>query len=143
MAAVGIHFAFLLFFTIRYHPHQNVHFNLLAAGDQLGHYDLDYWGVSYKEALEELARIEKKDKIKVAANSYPAQLNWKYLRPHQRARFEWVEDYRDADYFLSAYRHYEPGFRQLRERSGPYAGEEVYTIWCGRSKICGVYVVEE
>ena len=35
---------------IRDHPYQNVYFNLLAGSDKRHRFELDYWGLSYKEA---------------------------------------------------------------------------------------------
>ena len=128
-------------FMVRYHPHQNVYFNALAPGNLVGKYDLDYWGLSYKQGFEALAKIDPREKIKVACNAFPGELNWRFLKPALRARFELVDKSRmeEADYFISDFRHWAEGFRLLREREGPYSGEEVYAIKVGETTILGIY----
>ena len=128
-------------FILRNHPNQNVYFNELLWGDQLGRYDLDYWGLSYRQGFEELLRIDQREKIKVAINAYPGELNWEFLRPHEKPRFELLDKSQadQADYFISAFRHWESGFRNYQQKAGPYAGEEVYSVKLGATKILVVY----
>lgn len=130
-------------FMVRYHPHQNVYFSeFMQDHDQLAHYELDYWGTSYKQGFEALAKIDQRDVIRVAFGSYPAELNWQYLRPHIKPRFILVKNYEEADYFLSNYRHWEKGIALYQKREGIYAGEEVYHICVGNTKIFGIYRVK-
>lgn len=126
----------------RSHPHQYVCFNELIQGDQLGRYDLDYWGLSYKQAFEALAQLDPREKIKVAAAEFPARYNLDFTKPHIRDRFILVDDPQDADYYLSTFRLWQIGMGRALNREGLYAGEEVYAIWAGGSKILGVYRVE-
>ena len=130
-------------FMVRYHPHQNVYFNELAPGDQLQQYDLDYWGLSYKQAFEALARIDNRKKIKVACNTFPGELNWRFLQPDIRVRFEVLDKSRvgEADYFISDFRHWAEGFRQYREHRGLFAGEEVYAVRVEGTKVVVVFRV--
>ncbi|MBM3284991.1 MAG: glycosyltransferase family 39 protein, partial [Candidatus Aminicenantes bacterium] len=49
------------FFMARYHPHQNVYFNRLAGPDMASiakKFEMDYWGLSYKQGLEYLLRVD-------------------------------------------------------------------------------------
>ncbi len=48
----------VFFFMIRNHPHQNVYFNELVGGvnGADGKFDMDYWGLSYKQLYEKLLK---------------------------------------------------------------------------------------
>lgn len=131
--------AYLLFWMLFNHPHQNVFFNLLAWGNQLGQYDLDYWGTSYKQGFKALARLDNRPVIKVAYQSYPATLNYEYLHPELRTRFDLTEDPAAADYFISDFRIWRSELDQALNREGLYRGEEVHAIYAGQTKILGVY----
>ena len=50
--------------VVRLHPHQYVYYNSLAGGVKgaQGRYELDYWGNSYKEAVEILTNYLKKNR---------------------------------------------------------------------------------
>ena len=63
LAAYAIlHIAFLM---IKDHPHQNVYFNLLAGKTVQAKFELDYWGLSNKQALEYILKNDSKDVIKI------------------------------------------------------------------------------
>ena len=38
--------------TIKYHPHQNNYFNILARNETHKNFDMDYWGLGNKQAIE-------------------------------------------------------------------------------------------
>jgi hypothetical protein len=126
----------------RSHPHQYACFNELLMGDQLGRYDLDYWGLSYKQAFEALAQLDGRDTIKVAAAEFPARYNLDFAPPHIRNRFVLTEQPQQADYYLSTYRLWQIGMGRALRREGFYSGEEVHAIWACGSKILGVYRIE-
>lgn len=130
---------FLVFWMARNHPHQQVFFNALARGNQLGHFDLDYWGTAYKQGLEYLASQAEGGPVKVAYASYPATLNHAYLEPKLRSRIQLVEEAEKADFYISDFRLWESGLQQALRRSGPYAGEEVHAIYIGQAKALGIY----
>lgn len=142
LLVTGISMLYTTWFMIRFHPHQNVYFSeFMQNRDQLGQYELDYWGLSYKQGFEALAALDQRDKIQVAYGSYPAELNWRYLPPEIKKRIKLVKNVEEADYYLSNYRHWEHGMDQYQKRKGPYSGEEVYRIMVGRTKIFGIYRV--
>ena len=137
---VSASFLYTIWFMVRYHPHQNVYFSeWKQSQSQWGNYELDYWGLSYKQGFEALAALDNRDTIHVAYNSYPAQQNWRYLAPEIKNRFVLVEKIEEADYFLSNFRHWEHGLNQYREKKGPYTGKEVYQIYVGKTKVFGIY----
>lgn len=84
---------------LRLHPYQYVYFNRVVAGGLAGahgRYDTEYWGASYKEAVEWVVdHYERPDldrPIRVASNSYSESTSH-YLPP---GRFEYLGSYEDG-----------------------------------------------
>ena len=91
---------------IRLHPYQYVYFNVLA-GTDMKHikekYELDYYGVSSKQALEYLLKNDPSLKLMICAEKTPVMLNTQFLPIEQRNRIRFV-DLEQADYFICQYR---------------------------------------
>lgn len=76
-------------FMVRYHPHQYVYFNLLAGRDMASaarKFETDYWGLSYKQGLEYLLKLNPSGQIKVLSNNLPGRLNTLILPRNDRRR---------------------------------------------------------
>jgi len=115
------------------HPYQNVHFNFLAGADMRAvkeRFELDYWGLSYREALEYILREDTEDVIKVYVANQPGKENAKILTKDQRDRLRYVDEPGQAKYFLSNYRWHKEEY--------PYENE-FYSIKVGNAKIMVVY----
>ncbi len=93
LAWVGVH-------MVRLHPYEYVYFNELTGGlpGAQGRFETDYWGASFKEAVEWLRANEIKPdrtyKINGSGNSYQI---FCYFTPNMK----WVDDPQKADYYLS------------------------------------------
>jgi hypothetical protein len=79
-----------VWFLIRYHPYGNVYFNQLA-GDPATirqRFETDYWGLSYKEAIDYILATDPSEKIPIymADTSGLDYIN-SALSPEQMARF--------------------------------------------------------
>jgi len=98
------------YFMIKNHPHQNVYFNILAGKDLRNNFELDYWGLSYRQALEYILKNDLRNNIKVIAPNFPGYFNIAILSPKDRARIEYVQNISDADYFLSNYRDHKADY---------------------------------
>lgn len=100
------------------HPYEQVYFNPLARKlmppiEQ--QFELDYWGLSYKQELEYLARTNHQDNISIAFQNPPGELNASALPANLRRRFS-VRNEHDttAQYFMTNYRWTgPPGNRRL------------------------------
>ena len=72
---------------VRLHPYQYTHFNHLAGGIRAAddHYMLDYWGLAFKQAAEEL-----RAKLTLGLESPPASRRWRIAvcGPHYPAKVE-------------------------------------------------------
>ncbi len=108
---------FILFFAVdlsgvfkamvKGHPYQNVYFNVFAGKNAVAiknNFELDYWGLSYRKALEYILSRDTDKTIKIYAANYPGEINAYMLDPDDRARLVYVRDIKEAKYFLSNYR---------------------------------------
>ncbi len=125
-------------FMIRNHPHQNVYFNALA---QLVHkpleknFELDYWGLSYRQGLERVLELEPyPNKLKIAAEDASCKVNLNILKAQDRERIEFVDDRNAANYFLTNYR----GTNGEYPAVAPY-DDKVFGIAVSDVPILGVY----
>lgn len=110
-AAAGVilamHLVSVASFMIRSHPYQNVYFNVLAGNMESArrNFDLDYWGLAYREGLEYIANMDKSAVIPVyfleGSVDHPMILP---AKTQQRIRVLTGEGSMDAKYFLSNYR---------------------------------------
>jgi hypothetical protein len=113
------------------HPHQNVYFNALAGGDLRRRFELDYWGLSYRQGLEWILARDPRPRIPVAVANHAGGFNASILPAGERRRLRFVAP-ADADYFVSNFR-WHPG-------DYPYP-EELHAIEVDGEKILAVYRV--
>jgi hypothetical protein len=125
---IVLNLGFTAAFMVRHHPHQNVYFSALAGGIRgaEGRFDLDYWGLSYRQALEYVLENDPRDRIVVYAPHPPGRYNADILKPEERKRLVFATRPNRAQYYLTSYRW---------ERSRP-PGEEIYSV-----KIDGVRIM--
>ena len=93
-------------FTARYHPHENVFFNVIAGSDMAWvkrNFELDYWGLSYFQGLEYIARTDPRDEIRIhMGRGWRSALE--ALRPEDRKRMKFAVVWDSPDYVLGNYR---------------------------------------
>lgn len=90
---------------IRAHPLQNVYFNSLAGRNVIERFELDYWGLAVRPALEYLLAHEPADRIEVLAASWiaPLEQSAMILPRQQRPRVHETEDETVAHYAFTGY----------------------------------------
>lgn len=115
---------------IRDHPFQHVYFNLLA-GNKVGqNFDLDYWGLSFRQGLEYIVKSDKRPLIGLSANVIvPIRNNLILIDRKEIVRLK-TTDIDQADYFLTNYRWHPQPYQLTRE---------VYTISVGNQKILSLF----
>ena len=93
-------------FMIRSHPHQNVYFNTLVGGVKgaAGRYEMDYWGLSYRELLESLLEADARHTIRLHTMNEPGYYNSLILPVTERERLVYVESREEADYYITNFR---------------------------------------
>jgi hypothetical protein len=117
-------------FMIANHPFQNVYFNSLAGSRLRANWELDYWGLSYRQALEYILRHDRAERISVYVANYPGELNQYILKLEDRKRLAYSPEPEGAAYVLSNYRWHREDY--------PYLNE-FYSITVGRAKIISVF----
>jgi hypothetical protein len=124
-----------LVFMNRNHPHQNVYFNILLPRKNeylRKNWELDYWGVSYRQGLEYILSIDPSDHVKVSVATHPGQTNAGMLDRMERGRLEFVSNRESADYFITNYRWHPKDY---------LLGTEIYSIVIQGSRIMSVYKI--
>ena len=105
-------FNLLTFFIISYyvnwivinHPHQYAYFNKFAGKNIHKKFDIDYWGLSYKENFNFILENDSRDKIyikNISANKYFYLVH--SLKDKDRQKFIWEFENRDPDYIITNY----------------------------------------
>jgi hypothetical protein len=120
-------------FMIKYHPYQNVYFNILAGRDMKkvkNNFELDYWGLSYRKALEYILKNDTDKVIKICVANPVGRANASILSAEDSNRLMYLGDPNEAKYFLSDYRGHKDEY--------PYKNE-YYSIKIGGAKIIVVY----
>jgi len=133
--AISLNMFNTIFFMIKYHPYQNLYFNRVAGKNMREakkNFELDYWGLTYKKGLEYILKNDKRDGIKIAANTVAAEFNFYILPEKDRKRLLYIENLGESDYFLSNYKFHPEEYT--------WKGE-IYSIEIDGAKIFIVYKI--
>ena len=103
-ACIFLSTTYTFLWMIKFHPHENVYFNMLADKHAAENFERDYWGLSYREGLEYIARTDKRKIIKINADiPHLVRINLFQLHKDDASRFQLAE-LSDADYYITGYR---------------------------------------
>ena len=132
IALIAVNMIAVAAFIARYHPHENVFFNTLTGGVKgaNGKFEMDYWGLSYRQGLEYIVRTDPARVIPVHAATAAGRYNADILKPADRKRLTFVEDLAGARYHITT-------FRWDREQFPP--GSEAFAIRVQGVPIMAVY----
>lgn len=91
---------------IKIHPYEHLYFNELLnnSPENKKNFELDYWGLSSRELLENLLIKDSSSRIKIFAEHYPSKLNVNVLKESERRRIIITDTADNADYYLADYR---------------------------------------
>jgi len=135
LAIFTLYLSSLGYWMITNHPNQNIFFNTLAGKNWNAQFDVDYWGLSTRQALEEIARIDNRPKILIYAGSVMSLSDsLKILAPEIRARFDVTTNLKAANYILTNYRNNLTDYE-----NPPHAYELIYKIAIGEEKVLSVF----
>ena len=134
---VGIFLAHISFVMIKNHPHQNVYFNFLAGKNIEKKFELDYWGLSNKQAYEYILKNDSDDKILIGtASSNHLRNSKKILTIDERKRIS-ISENNDAKYIIDNYRHWHGISKKQFHISEDF---KIYKeIFVGKQKIISIY----
>ncbi|WP_191907042.1 glycosyltransferase family protein [Adhaeribacter soli] len=103
------------FWMVLNHPHQQVYFSIFSSDKVRQQFELDYWGLSYREGLEFVVADSKKEQIRLFVPTISGYVNSFMLPPEQRKRLVYVKSIAEADYFLTEYRWHPQDFPLEKE----------------------------
>ncbi len=140
-AGGGIYLIFILITMIDLHPFEYVYFNPLAKRPLHTQYEMDYWGMSYKQAFEALVKVDTDTTLmQINCANHPGIANYYFLPKEIRSRMKLRFGMEVAHYYLSNYRFpYE--WDRFMAKSFPF-DRPVLIIKVGDSPINGVYRVK-
>ena len=116
------------------HPFQSVYLNQLVprSTDYVRfHYEQDYWGACFKQGFEYILKHDTAQVIKIVVTKLPGELNHMILKPADRKRIRYVQDFRKADYFVTHYR--------VENYDFPDLGKPWYFISVNNSRILAIW----
>jgi len=125
----------MIFKFVELHPYQQVYMNCLVSKKPESirtNWEMDYWGLSYKEGFEKLLSMDSSTTIKVKAANISAIDNWK-LTKEVDSRIILVDSIKDADYFISNYR--------FHPKEYPY--QRIFSINRQGSRILSIYKISK
>ncbi|OFY87589.1 MAG: hypothetical protein A3F72_05630 [Bacteroidetes bacterium RIFCSPLOWO2_12_FULL_35_15] len=137
-------FNFILLFSfagviksmIQLHPYEHLYFNSLAGKDMneiKSRFEMDYWGLSSREVLENILQKDSSKQIKIFAESYPATLNARMMPLEERERLIYTDTAENADYFIADYRWH---------KAEDYVYQkEFYSVTIGNAKIMTAFKI--
>lgn len=98
----------LIYQMAKLHPYQQLYYNNLVShkSESLrSTFELDYWGLSYKQGLEYILLNDNRSQIIVKAENIPGQINSLILKKSSRCRIFFTNS-DHWDYFISNYRNH-------------------------------------
>jgi hypothetical protein len=118
-------------------PFQNVYFNQFAGNDIRSNWEMDYWGLSNRAALEYVLQHSNNPIIHVVDGSFGTQLSKSVLiiEASQRERLKFVSRWDEADYLITNYKGVKPF---IEDKYDDLFSLE-YEKWVGKAKIFSIY----
>ena len=117
---------------LKLHPYENVYFNMFISKKSESiryNWEMDYWGISFKEGFERILLLDQNDTIKVKVSNIAAYDNW-VLTNEKDSRIILVDSLADCDYYITNYRFHRDDYQELHE---------VFSISRSNSKILSVF----
>jgi hypothetical protein len=115
-----VSFSFSSFFMLKNFPVQQVYFNSFFAFSPpeylRKHFEMDYWGASYKQSLEYILENDTSLSINICFANEPGYSNLNILRPDERTRLH-LTPRDEAGYFITNYRWHPQDYEKLNEFS--------------------------
>jgi len=92
----------LIVINYAFHPLQNIYFNFFVR-EPHKYFDVDYWGLSYKDALRKVLELGQKDKLYVSNASFtPLSRSKELLKSKEKDRIVIIgQDYQKSDFIVT------------------------------------------
>jgi len=133
---LSLYFVAVAIQMYQHHPYQHVYFNESLRFVQTSKletlFELDYWGISYKEQLEYLERSFPNDTVLLSFANKPGELNHRMLTESARKRLV-ISNSDNADYFLTNHR---TGFKKME-------GKSVYKVMVKNKRLGEIFKIKK
>ncbi|GJM31035.1 MAG: hypothetical protein DHS20C18_00360 [Saprospiraceae bacterium] len=123
------------------HPMQYVYFNELADDKAFGNYEIDYWGLSYKQGFEALLASDQRDSIFVDFGEGPVWPNYFLLAKAQQKRIFLTKDRFKADYYITNYRYWNDWREAYRNGRDPFTKDMHLNLSVKGQKVLSIFKV--
>lgn len=132
---IALDIIYCIYFMFTFHPYQNIYFSPLFSRNMQTtkqQFEMDYWGVSYRKALEYVVKTDPNKEIKIVVANNPGNSNALILPQQDRDRIQFLstDDIAQADYFISNYRWHPKDYTYQNE---------VFSVKIQNAKIMVVY----
>ena len=111
---VALFLTHIAFIMIKDHPHQNVYFNFLAGKNIQTKFELDYWGLSNKQALEYILKNDSKNVIRIgSAGPISIENSKQILSSLEKNRIS-ISKNLESDYIIDNYINWYGAYKKKR-----------------------------
>ena len=100
---ISIFLTHIAFVMIKDHPYQNIYFNFLAGKNIETKFELDYWGLSNKQALEYILKNDSKSVIKIGSAGPISLENSKQILSSLDKKRVMISENIESDYIIDNY----------------------------------------
>lgn len=130
------------FQLVRYHPHQYVYFNeAIHGGERMNRFDMDYWGVGFRQALLELAEQVPDGEVRaIKCEIWPCNDNYYALPPAAKAKLRLEPKWHLADHLVTNFVW--EGTRQERSQQIKHFQYPIVEIRPGGYLTVGIYDIK-
>ena len=127
------------YWMVSNHPFQNNYFNFLIGKNFNKKFEMDYWGISNKVALEYIANDTLVYKVNVYnLNTSDLMLSKNIINKKNREKINIIYNIENADYIVNSYRDWN-GFKKPQEYSVPSGFKLLYEIKVDDIPINSIY----
>lgn len=121
-ASIAISIISTAVFMVRTHPYEHMYFGFLPAKTAEKNFDLDYWGLSFKEMVGYVLQHDKSDTVYLRIENPWSEQNSEVFKKEDRDRIHWLygNDTLNAKtakpvYFLTAYPSHLPSYHRQNQ----------------------------
>ena len=100
---ISIFLTHIAFVMIKDHPYQNIYFNFLSGKNIGTKFELDYWGLSNKQALEYILKNDSKSVIKIGSAGPISLENSKQILSSLDKKRVMISENIESDYIIDNY----------------------------------------
>jgi len=127
-----------IYFMVKNHPYQFAYFNAIGKS-QIGSFETDYYGLTYKDALAYILEEEKRaDKIEICSPHLAGQINRFYFNEKEYSKIVYT-DLQSSKYFITNPYVSSIECAKYRNNEFPYNQPKVFSVNVLNSDLVIVY----